>query len=179
MTTVRERNPRGTGRNLIIAAAIDLIAERGLGAVRLRHVAERAGVSLGSTTYHFADRDELLAAAIDEHTSALLDAVAVTGADEAGAAVREVFADRRTALVCAEIRLHATRDPQAAELADEVHRTLAVAVDTARGRRRAAPAGDSVVATLNTLAVDTARAHTDPVTYAAAMRDRVDDAIAS
>ncbi|MCK5756594.1 MAG: TetR family transcriptional regulator [Mycobacterium sp.] len=172
-------NQRGTGRNLIIAATIDLIAERGLGAVRLRHVAERAGVSLGSTTYHFADRDKLLAVAIDEHTTTLTGAVAADTAAAAGAAVRQVYADRTTAVVCAEIRLHATRDPHAAQLADEVHTTLAAAVDTARGQRRTALAGSRVVATLNTLAVDTARAHTDRNSYARAMLEHVEAALAS
>ena len=37
---------RGTGRALLISAALSIIAERGVGALRLRDVAERAGVSL-------------------------------------------------------------------------------------------------------------------------------------
>jgi DNA-binding transcriptional regulator YbjK len=52
-------------RRAIVVAAADLLLDGGPPAVTHRAVAQRAGVSLGSTTYYFADRDELLAAAAD------------------------------------------------------------------------------------------------------------------
>jgi TetR/AcrR family transcriptional regulator, regulator of biofilm formation and stress response len=47
-------------RERILDATLRLIADEGLDAVRHRRVAELAAVSLGSTTYHFVDRDELI-----------------------------------------------------------------------------------------------------------------------
>lgn len=53
-------------RSVIVQAAADLLTDGGPPAVTHRAVATRAGVPLGSTTYYFADRDELLAAAIEQ-----------------------------------------------------------------------------------------------------------------
>ena len=139
----------------------------------MRDVAARAAVSLGSTTYHFADRDELIITALRGHTEHVT-AVA-TGPAAAKKAVTAVYTDRDSAVVCAEIRLHAVRDPRAAELADRVHDSLSDAVATTGGRRRARAA--ELVATLNTTAVDTARAYPTPTAYARAMRTHLDAAL--
>ena len=47
-------------RERILRATLGLIGEQGTGAVSNRQVASAAGVSLGTLTYHFSDRDELL-----------------------------------------------------------------------------------------------------------------------
>lgn len=57
-------------RSSIVAAAADLLTDGGPPAVTHRAVAARAGVPLGSTTYYFAGRDELLAAAIERARAA-------------------------------------------------------------------------------------------------------------
>ena len=49
-----------TVRDRLIAATLEIVASDGVDGVRHRRVAEHAGVSLGSTTYHFSDRDDLL-----------------------------------------------------------------------------------------------------------------------
>lgn len=64
MATPRERVPRGAGRTALLDSALQLIAERGLHALTMREVANHAGMSLGSTSYHFTDRDHLLEAAL-------------------------------------------------------------------------------------------------------------------
>lgn len=51
-------------RQAIVAAAADLLVESGSD-ITHRRVAERAGVPLGSTTYYFANLDELRAAALE------------------------------------------------------------------------------------------------------------------
>ena len=51
-------------RQLILAAACDVIAEAGLETVRMRMVAERAGVSTALLHYHFANRETLFLAAL-------------------------------------------------------------------------------------------------------------------
>lgn len=66
-TRKRTRGPNDPDRrNRIARAAITVIAERGINALTHRMVAAEAGVPLGSTTYHFATLDDLVAVALDE-----------------------------------------------------------------------------------------------------------------
>lgn len=51
-------------RERIAQAAIAVVAERGVEGVTHRAIAAAAGVPLGSTTYHFATLDDLLAVAL-------------------------------------------------------------------------------------------------------------------
>lgn len=63
----RPRGPTDPERpDRIARAAIAVIAEHGITGLTHRKVAAAAGVPLGSTTYHFATLDDLLAAALDE-----------------------------------------------------------------------------------------------------------------
>ena len=52
-------------RAAIAQAAIDVVGAGGLGALTHRAVAAEAQVSLSSTTYHFASRHDIIAAAIE------------------------------------------------------------------------------------------------------------------
>ena len=58
------RYPPEQRRRLIVDAAREVIASRGLAATRMRDVASAADVSLGTLTYHFAGVDDLLASVI-------------------------------------------------------------------------------------------------------------------
>ncbi|MGD3107194.1 TetR/AcrR family transcriptional regulator [Streptomyces sp. YGL11-2] len=64
----------------IAAATEQVIAERGIEGLTHRAVAERAGVPLGATTYHFATKDDLIEAAlqrsVDRYAGYLADWVA-------------------------------------------------------------------------------------------------------
>ncbi|QFZ21088.1 TetR/AcrR family transcriptional regulator [Saccharothrix syringae] len=62
MTSARRRDPER--RERIVRAAVRVIGRSGLSALTHRAAAAEAGVPLGSTTYHFADLDELLEAAV-------------------------------------------------------------------------------------------------------------------
>tara|TARA_R110002049_G_scaffold130406_4_gene288728 strand:- start:1812 stop:2459 length:648 start_codon:yes stop_codon:yes gene_type:complete len=52
-------------RARILQAALDIIVAEGMRSIRHRAVAERAGVSLGSTTYHFSSIEELIISAFE------------------------------------------------------------------------------------------------------------------
>lgn len=52
-------------RRSIVDAAVELLCEGGIGAIRHRAVAERAGVPLSATTYYFKSIDDLVASAIE------------------------------------------------------------------------------------------------------------------
>lgn len=126
---VRPYGRRGHGRRQLVAAALSLVANRGMHALRLRELAAHAQLSLGSTTYHFPDRETLLINVLDSHTTAVEDTM--TGARECArlapsptAAVTEMttaltahYTDRDCVLIAAEIHLGATRDPAIADLA--------------------------------------------------------------
>lgn len=75
--TPREATPRRTRRHdpnrrdRIVDAALEVIARDGAAAATHRAVARAADVPLGSTTYHFASRDDLLAEAFTRHGAAV------------------------------------------------------------------------------------------------------------
>jgi TetR/AcrR family transcriptional regulator, regulator of biofilm formation and stress response len=62
-TARRTRRYDPDRRDRIIAAALDVIAERGVPGATHRTIARAADVPLGSTSYHFSSIDDLLAAA--------------------------------------------------------------------------------------------------------------------
>jgi DNA-binding transcriptional regulator YbjK len=64
MATAVHRSPPETIRAAIIEATIRLIGRGGVDGVTHRAVALEAGVSLSSTTYHYASRDEIVSAAL-------------------------------------------------------------------------------------------------------------------
>jgi TetR/AcrR family transcriptional regulator, regulator of biofilm formation and stress response len=69
LESVTEKS-RGQRREQILDATLRLIGRSGRQAVTHRAVAKEAGVPLGSTTYYFDSRDDLLGQAL-EHVSAL------------------------------------------------------------------------------------------------------------
>lgn len=63
-----KRNGRaayGTGRDLLIEAAIRVVASKGLRGLTYRAVGDEAGVNNTLVAHHFGSRDALLAAALD------------------------------------------------------------------------------------------------------------------
>lgn len=68
--------PETTTRDRILAAALDVFAERGFDGARVRDIAERAGANLGLLTYYFTDKQQLWQAAVG---SAFAELVAELG----------------------------------------------------------------------------------------------------
>lgn len=62
----------------LIEATAEVIAERGLDSTTTNHIAERAGVSVGSLYQYFADKDELVAAVMLELSREIMAAVDAT-----------------------------------------------------------------------------------------------------
>jgi AcrR family transcriptional regulator len=61
----RRRGPKPTlNREMVIEAALDLIDGEGLGALNLRKLASRMGISAMTPYYYFQDKAELLAAMV-------------------------------------------------------------------------------------------------------------------
>lgn len=63
-------------RSTILESALDQIAEQGPETVRMKDIAEAAGLSVGTLQYYFGSRESLLVHAFSTHSSATVDAIA-------------------------------------------------------------------------------------------------------
>ena len=65
--TVNSREAAGDERRArIVAAALDVFAERGYKGASLAQIGERAGITQQAVLYHFRSKDQLLVAALEE-----------------------------------------------------------------------------------------------------------------
>jgi len=82
MTTsgvVDSRRAKGREREAhVVAAAIEVIAERGLPYTRISDVAARAGMTPGHVSYYFPSKNDLLMRAIEQSEAGLLDELLAT-----------------------------------------------------------------------------------------------------
>jgi AcrR family transcriptional regulator len=69
-------------RALLLAAATDLLREKGYAATSTRAVADRAGVQLSLVHYHFGSKRSLLLAVLDDFTERLLQRQQATFSDD-------------------------------------------------------------------------------------------------
>jgi len=53
-------------RRQIVQACVEAIADEGFSATSIREIAKRAGVSIGTLSHHFATKDEILLACMDQ-----------------------------------------------------------------------------------------------------------------
>ncbi|MEU4098107.1 TetR family transcriptional regulator [Streptomyces sp. NPDC026673] len=153
-------NPAGTRQN-IISAVLRIIGQDGVAAVTNRRIAQEAGVSLGSVTYHFATQHDLLRESllhfVEEETGRFTELAArgrEEGIDLKGAAalvgqVAEGTGFDSTHLAPFELYVQAGRDPALREAAAEcfaAYDRLAASVLAALGVPDAEEAASTVVA---------------------------------
>lgn len=67
-----DQRSRERKRGAILRAAVEVFAERGYFAARMREVAERAGVADGTLYLYFKGKEHLLVSLLEEHTHAFL-----------------------------------------------------------------------------------------------------------
>jgi AcrR family transcriptional regulator len=80
--------PEGPARERILAAALEVFAERGFDGARTREIAARAGANLGLLTYYFGAKEPLWRAAVShafEELAKEIAAVTAQARSEAGA----------------------------------------------------------------------------------------------
>ena len=61
-----KNHPRRIGSAGLINAAYDFISMHGLDRLTFRHIANQANCSLGTLTYHFSSRDDLISAVLSD-----------------------------------------------------------------------------------------------------------------
>ncbi|MBM7806182.1 DNA-binding transcriptional regulator YbjK [Geodermatophilus bullaregiensis] len=109
-------------RERLIATALDVIAEHGVAGATHRAIARSADVPLGSTSYHFASIDELLAAAFTVHAEQVAGALEerLRAAPDPEAALdalarhlsEDLLGDERTLVLAVELYVAAARRPE-------------------------------------------------------------------
>ncbi|WP_295477945.1 TetR/AcrR family transcriptional regulator [Sutterella sp.] len=124
----RRRDPERRSR--IIDATIEVIEEVGVAGTTMRRVAKQAGVPLGSMTYHFTDREELLRAAFARFDALMTRTVlaqlqAAQSPEEMLDVVARIIcgpADRRALLLSLELYAYASRREDMKPFAENVLR---------------------------------------------------------
>lgn len=129
MANVRKSGLVGT-RERILEAALDCAAEEGLGSVTNRRLAARAGVSLGTLTYHFPSQDDVVLEALTrfveseaERLRAIADE-ASTAADPTASLIavqKMLSADSGRRLAKLELYLASARDSRLREAASSCY----------------------------------------------------------
>lgn len=155
-------------RERILRATLELVAGEGVAAVSNRRVAARAGVSLGSLTYHFASQSDLLRESLllyVEEETVRREAIAErleserASIEQVAQTVEQLASSREEMprqLAELELHLHAARDPRlrsASRRCFEAHERIAAAALGALGIADGERFAATVVALLSGLAV--------------------------
>lgn len=97
MTRSTQRPPDPARRDNILQATLDVVAEYGTAGTTMRRVAERADVPLGSMTYYFQDKQQLLV----ESFTLLAERFSAAFREQlSAAATREQARDVVTDIIC-------------------------------------------------------------------------------
>ena len=70
-------------RRAILSAAADVFVERGFHAARIQDIAERARIGVGTVYNHFEQKEDVLQALLEEHSSAMAELFAERDGDGA------------------------------------------------------------------------------------------------
>lgn len=127
-------------RDRIARTAVDIVAQNGVAGLTHRAVASAANVPLGSTTYHFTSREDLLAAAV-ELTKVRWDAAVsawastVSGRPNLASALADLIVEmtggsRDQAVVEYELYVAALRRPSLRLISEEWDDALRVALES-------------------------------------------------
>jgi AcrR family transcriptional regulator len=138
MTSLPARVPRADAvrtRDLLLAAAEDEFAERGLDA-SVADIARRAGVAKGTVFRHFATKEDLIAAVVVRHVAGLVEiAREQQEVSDAGAALLAFLtaaADRRRQRDLTFLISSTADDPAVTGVRDQLYAGIATLVDCAR-----------------------------------------------
>ena len=149
-------------RDAIVAATVRIVAREGVAAVTHRRVAAEAGVSLSSTTWHFATKGDILEAALrwtaaaggrrasarSPSASAHTDFDPAAWADELAAwLVEQVTAEREVAVALYRLQIELLGSPRrsrsTASGASGCARSASACSRRRRPRRRSSTSGSS------------------------------------
>ena len=123
------RSARRTGtRGVIVTAATELFAAKGVTSTSIDDIAERAGIAKGSVYYNFGSKAGLVEAVLNEHSRILDELLEAATAGLAGRA-------RRAAVVTVLLRAVQTHTDAARVMVTEMFRTERSWLDTVESWR--------------------------------------------
>ncbi|MFE4541161.1 TetR/AcrR family transcriptional regulator [Arthrobacter sp. NPDC056727] len=136
MSLESQRLPYGDGRDALMAAVVDVVAEKGLRGLTYRSVAGRAGVNHTLITHHFGSIEGLLAATLEWAVQRSIDETGlarVADFDEqfADALLDSVSAEPELQLFQFEMLLEARRQPELRALLDRLYGNYISTVESA------------------------------------------------
>jgi AcrR family transcriptional regulator len=136
MSLDSQRLPYGDGRDALMAAVVNVVAEKGLRGVTYRSVAGRAGVNHTLITHHFGSIEGLLAATLEWAVQRSIDETGlarVADFDEqfADALLDSVSSEPELQLFQFEMLLEARRKPELRALLDRLYGTYISTVESA------------------------------------------------
>ena len=140
MSLDSQRLPYGDGRDALLTAVIDVVAEKGLRGVTYRSVAARAGVNHTLITHHFGSIEGLLAATLEWAVQRSIDETGlarVADFDEkfADALLASVSSEPELQLFQFEMLLEARRRPELKALLDRLYDNYISTVERALRER--------------------------------------------
>jgi len=130
----------GDGRDALLAAVVEVVAEKGLRGVTYRAVAARAGVNHTLVTHHFGSIEGLLLATMEwavqrSISETQLEHIADLDGRFADALMSAVSSEPELQLFQFEMLLEARRKPQMHAIVDRLYRNYAGAVEEALSQR--------------------------------------------
>jgi AcrR family transcriptional regulator len=140
MSLDSQRLPYGDGRDALLAAVIDVVAEKGLRGVTYRSVAARAGVNHTLITHHFGSIEGLLAATLEWAVQRSIDETGLARVADfdgqfADALLASVSSEPELQLFQFEMLLEARRKPELKALLDRLYDNYISTVETALRER--------------------------------------------
>ena len=136
MTQQSSRLPYGEGRDALMAAAIDVVAEKGLRGVTYRAIATRAGVNHTLVTHHFGSIEGLLASTMEWAVERSiretgLERIAEFDEEFADSLIESVAREPELQLFQFEMLLESRRSPEMRNLVEQLYANYIKTVENA------------------------------------------------
>jgi AcrR family transcriptional regulator len=151
MSQETRKLPYGDGRDALLSAVIDVVAEKGLRGVTYRSVAARAGVNHALVTHHFGSLEGLLAATMEWavqrsiHETGLAR-IADFDEDFAASLIATVSAEPELQLFQFEMILESRRNPQIRSMVERLYENYVGTVEEALTKRGLDTSGEASLA---------------------------------
>ncbi|MDR6989880.1 AcrR family transcriptional regulator [Paenarthrobacter nitroguajacolicus] len=140
MSQEARKLPYGDGRDALLAAVLDVVAEKGLRGATYRSVAARAGVNHALVTHHFGSMEGLLAATMEWSVQRSIEETGLSGIADfdgnfADTLIATVSAEPELQLFQFEMILESRRNPQIRAMVERLYANYVSTVEEALTRR--------------------------------------------
>lgn len=151
MSQESRRLPYGDGRDALLSAVIDVVAEKGLRGVTYRSVAARAGVNHTLVTHHFGSVEGLLTATMEWAVQRSIDETGLARIADfdgkfADALMATVSAEPELQLFQFEMLLEARRKPEILAIVERLYENYVGTVEAALRQRGIDTGGEAALA---------------------------------